>query len=174
MMSPTNSRTIDFAAMPDTARLWIVASPAELTPAIAGNLLERVDAFLEEWNAHGQPVVGARDLRYDRFLMIAADEAATGVSGCSGDALFRVFKGAESDLGISLLDSSRVWFRTANGIQTDTRAGFRERVKKGEVDAETIVFDNTAATVGDVRAGRWERPVRESWHRRLQELEARS
>lgn len=165
-MSITNSRSVPFADLPDASRLWIFASPEPLAPDAAGELLRRVDAFLEEWQAHGHPVVGGRDWRYDRFLLVAADEEATGVSGCSTDALFRIFKGAERDLGITLLDGSLVWYRQGNEIRSTTRAGFRVRVRRGEVTAETVVFDNTAATVGDARAGRWERPMRESWHGR--------
>lgn len=166
-MSITDSRSVPFATLPDEARLWILASPRAVDPATADALLQRVDAFLEEWHAHGHPVVGSRDWRYDRFLMIAADEAATGVSGCSGDALFRVFKVAERDLGITLLDGSLVWYRDGEEIRSATRGGFREATQRGELGPDTIVFDNTAATVGDVRAGRWERPMKESWHGRM-------
>jgi hypothetical protein len=75
-------------------------------------------------------------------------------------------KEAERDLGVSLLDSSRVWFRDGEAIRSETRGEFRERVKRGAAGADTTVFDNTAPTVGDVRAGRWERPMREAWHGR--------
>ena len=163
-MSITNSRSVPFTELPDEARLWIFASPDALTPAASRELLARVDAFLEEWHAHGHPVVGGRDWRYDRFLMVAADEAATGVSGCSTDALFRIFKAAERELGISLLDGSLVWYREGNEIRSATRADFRDRVRRGEVTQDTIVFDNTTSSVGAVRQGRWERPMRESWH----------
>jgi hypothetical protein len=37
-------------------------------------------------------------------------------------------------------------------------------VEREEVGEETMVFDNTARTVGALRAGEWERPFRESWH----------
>jgi hypothetical protein len=163
-MSTINSRSVPFTELPDEARLWIFSSAEAPAPAVAEELLARVDAFLEEWHAHGHPVVGGRDWRYGRFLMVAADEAATGVSGCSTDALFRVFKGAERDLGISLLDGSLVWYREGNEIRSASRGEFRERVRQGVITPETIVFDNTAATVGDLRAGRWERRMEESWH----------
>lgn len=165
-MITTNSRATDFASLPDAARLWIFAAAEPVPEETATALLERADAFLEEWNAHGHPVVGARDWRHERFLLIAADEEATGVSGCSTDSLFRVVKEAERELGVSLLDSARVWFRDGAEIRSESRGAFRERVGRGEADADTTVFDNTAATVGDVRAGRWERPMRESWHGR--------
>lgn len=165
-MISTNQRAVAFSSLPDAARLWIFAAADPVPEAKAAGLLERVDAFLEQWNAHGHPVVGGRDWRHGRFLLVAADEEATGVSGCSTDSLFRVVKEAERDLGVSLLDSSRVWFREGDEIRSESRGEFRERVKRGAADGETLVFDNTAATVGDVRAGRWERPMREAWHAR--------
>lgn len=166
MMSITNSRSISFTDLPDEARLWIFASPTAITGAPAVRLLELVDGFLEGWHAHGHPVVGGRDWRYDRFLLVAADEAATGVSGCSTDALFKIFKGAEKELGITLLDGSLVWYREGEEIRSAGRGDFRERARAGGVTGDTFVFDNTVPTVGDVRAGRWERAAREAWHGR--------
>lgn len=163
-MTITNSRSVPFTDLPDDARVWIFASPEALTAEQSNALLERVDSFLEGWHAHGHAVVGGRDWRYERFLVIAADERATGVSGCSTDSLYRVFKAAERDLGIHLLDGSLVWYRDGEEIRSATRPEFRDRVRQGEVRPDTIVFDNTAPTVGDLRAGRWERPMRDSWH----------
>jgi len=34
------------------------------------------------------------------------------------------------------------------------------------VTLDTIVFDNTVTSVGDVRSGRWERPAAGAWHGR--------
>lgn len=157
---------LSFTEMPDDARLWVFAAPTPLDERQERWLREHVEEFVEGWTAHGAPVAGAYDLRSDRFLLVAADEAATGVSGCSIDALTRTLKQAERELGISLLDAaSRVWYRDASGeVRATPRADFRERVRAGEITPDTAVFDNTAPTVGAVRGGRWERPMRESWH----------
>ena len=163
-MSITNSRSIPFTNLPDEARLWIFASPEAVTGGPAMRLLELVDEFLEEWHAHGHPVVGGRDWRYDRFLLVAADEAATGVSGCSTDSLFKTFKEAEKELGITLLDSSRVWYRDGEEIRSASRAEFRELARGGGITGDTVVFDNTVPTVGGTREGRWERAARDAWH----------
>lgn len=159
---------IPFDHIADHARLWVFASPDPLPVDASERLLEQVDSFVDGWTAHGAPVAGAYQWREDRFLLVAADEAATGVSGCSIDSLSRTLRVAERELGISLLDaSSRVWYRDGDGaIRALPRAGFRQLVQDGEADGETPVFDNTAATVGAVRRGEWERPMRESWHGR--------
>lgn len=156
---------VDFSLLPPDARLWVFAAAEPLTGDRSARFLERVDEFVDGWLAHGHPVVGARDWRYDRFLLVGADERATGVSGCSLDTLFRAFKELEKELGVSLLDSSRVWFRTPEGeIRSATRPEFRALAAAGEVGEDTVVFDNTVGTVGDLLAGRWETRVRDSWH----------
>ena len=159
---------LSFSEMPDEARLWVFAAPEALDERQERSLREHVGRFVEQWTAHGAPVAGAYDLVDDRFLLVAADEAATGVSGCSIDALTRTLKQAERELGVSLLDAaSRVWYRDPSGqVRAAPRAEFRERVRAGEVVADTPVFDNTAPTVGSVRRGQWERPMRDSWHGR--------
>lgn len=155
-----------FSEMPDQARLWIFAAPQPLEESAEEWLRDHVGRFVAQWTAHGAPVAGAYDIRESQFLLVAADEAATGVSGCSIDALSRTLKQAESELGTTLLDAaSRVWYRDADGAVTSVpRAEFRQAVNSGEIGEDTLVFDNTAATVGAVRGGQWERPMRESWH----------
>lgn len=153
--------------MPAHARLWVSAAERPLSPGEAQRLLERVDAFLAGWHAHGAPVAGARDLVHDRFLLVAADEEATGVSGCSIDSLYRVLKELERELGVSLLDSSLVFYRDDTGeIRSATRPEFRELASTGGVGEDSIVFDNTVTTVGALRSGGWERRMADSWHAR--------
>lgn len=151
--------------MPGDARLWVFAASRALTGAEAERLLARVDEHLAEWHAHGRPVAGARDWRHERFLLVAADERASGVSGCGIDSLFQALGEAEREMGITLRDGSLVWFRDGErAIRSLPRPEFRALTRAGEVDETTPVFDNTATTVGDVRAGRWERPLGASWH----------
>jgi hypothetical protein len=156
-----------FDQLPDDARLWVFGAARPLDEAEGAALLEHADRFLAAWAAHGAPVVGGRELRHGRFLLVAADERATGVSGCSTDALFRSLDEVERELGTTLRDGGLVFWRGPDGeVRSAPRPAFRERVRAGEVDGDTPVFDNTVATVGDVRAGRWEVPMRASWHAR--------
>ena len=100
-----NSRAISFDAMPDEARIWIIPA-AEAVPAeTSARLLQQVDAFLEEWHAHGHPVVGARDWRYDQFLLVAVDEASAGASGCSIDAMVNTLARLERALSVQDRDA---------------------------------------------------------------------
>ncbi len=155
---------IDFAQMPESARLWIFAADRPLRETERDTLLNRVDAFLERWSAHGAPLTAARDLRYDRFLFISVDEAAAGVSGCSIDALVRDLRALESELEITVVDHAPILYRDGEAIQRLPRPAFAELVQAGSVTPETPVFNNTLTTVGQLRSGQWEVPAAESWH----------
>ncbi len=159
--------SVSFDQLPDDARVWVFAAARPLGEAESASLLRGVDEFVEGWAAHGAPVRGARDWRHGRFLLVGADERATGVSGCSIDSLFHALAAAEADTGISLRDSSLVFFRDASGeIRSVPRPEFRRLAAAGEVSDDTPVFDNTVTTVGAIRAGRWETRLRDSWHAR--------
>ena len=156
---------MEFDRLPDDARVWVFAASRALSDAEGATLAARVDEFLARWNAHGSPVVGGRALVHGRFLLVSADERATGVSGCSIDSLFGALRQLEQEFGVTLLDSATVWYRDGEGeVRGLPRPEFRKLAQTGGVDAETVVFDNTVATVGQVRAGRWETALKNAWH----------
>ena len=157
---------VPFNELPADARLWIFAAERALAPAEQERLLQRVDAFLDAWKAHGDPLAAARDVRYDRFLFVGVDESAAGASGCSIDAMVRELSMLERELGLELVNHGPVLYRTGTDIARLDRPGFAELARRGAVTPETTVFDNTLTRVGDLRAGRWEVPARETWHGR--------
>lgn len=158
---------VSFDRLPDSARLWVFAAERSLSPAESEALLAEVDGFLDQWAAHGVPLTSARDWRYDRFLLVAVDEAAAGVSGCSIDALTGQLRDHERRLGIALLDNGPVTYREGDRIARLPRPRFAQLADSGAVGPDTTVFDNTVATVGAVRSGRWEAAARQTWHGRV-------
>lgn len=157
----------DFDRIPDDARVWVFGASRDLSAPEQETLLGRVDAFIDRWAAHGAPVVGGRDLRHGRFLVVAADERATGVSGCSIDSLFHALAETEREMGITFRDGSLVFFRDADGaVRALPRPDFRALAQRGEVGEDTPVFDNTVGTAGDLRGGRWETRFGDAWHAR--------
>lgn len=158
---------IAFDQLPDHARLWIFAASRPLTDAERGRVLEHVDAFQENWAAHGTPLTSGRDVRYGRFLLVAVDEQAAGVSGCSIDALTRRLRHLEQELDVELLNNGPVLYRDGDEIRRVSRPEFHRLADAGQVTPETPVFDNTVATVGGVRRGSWESPAADTWHGRV-------
>ena len=157
----------DFAQLPADARLWIFGAARALEPRERAELLGLVDRFLDGWQAHGAPLTAARDLREDRFLMVAVDEASVPPSGCSIDAMVNELKALGDRLGVGLVGSGDVFYRAPSGeVERAERAQFTRLADGGQVGPDTVVFDTTLTRVAKLADGSWERPARDSWHQR--------
>lgn len=152
---------VSITDLSDSAHIWIFGISPALDEEKSRTLLRHVDAFLDEWAAHGVPIRGARDLREGSFLIIAADEKRER-SGCSIDRMFHTLRRLEGELGVQILDANRIFLRDGGRVRAVPRHEFR-----GAADASTPVFDVTAEELGAVRNGGWERAAGDSWHRHL-------
>jgi hypothetical protein len=157
---------IPFDLQPPSARLWIFSASRQLSDLESQRILAEADAFIDQWAAHGVPLTASRELRHDRFVFVAVDEEAAGVSGCSIDALIRRMRHLGDALGVELVNNAPVVYRDGAAIARESRQRFGELVEAGAITLDTVVFDNTLTTVGDLRAGRWEVRAADAWHRR--------
>ncbi len=153
-----------FPGYPDSARLWVFALARELAPGQHALVTERLDSFVGAWKSHGAPVHGAYHIVENRFVLIAG-YVDDGVSGCSTDSMVRVMTMLKKEHGIDGFDRSVVFFRDdAGAARVDARDEFQKLVESGVVGDETMVFDPTIQTVGDLRGGRFETAFARAWH----------
>jgi len=155
-----------FSDLPSSARVWIYGAEKPLSGDQIQALENHMAAFMTEWQSHGRPVTPNWKLVHDRFVVIGADEEAFALSGCSIDSMVRTLDQFNRVSGLHYTNSgAKVFYRDSEGaIECTERFAFGDLAKQGKINEETIVFDNTVATVGDYLAGRWEKPMRESWH----------
>src|SRR6267378_5219878 len=64
--------------LPDSSRVWVFGSDRTLDAAQSITLMAPVDAFLQQWKAHGAELTAGRDWKYGRFLTIAVDQSKAG------------------------------------------------------------------------------------------------
>jgi hypothetical protein len=155
---------VDFSALPGDARVWVFAADRALNAEQSDRLLSEVDGFLNQWHAHGAPLVCAREWRDDRFLAVGVDQSSAGASGCSIDGLFRLFKSLAPELGAGLLTGGLIFWRDAAGsVRAGTRKEFRAAAGSGDVTRETRVFDTTVTSAETWRSG-FELSASQGWH----------
>jgi hypothetical protein len=161
---------VDINQLPDTSRLFVYNTSRRLTVEERDALRAGLDAFLDQWAAHGSPLTVGAELPHDHFVVIAVDDSRVGPSGCSIDASYQFLKSFTAQTGIEILDAPDVCYRDGDDIRCVTRAAFKALADAGSVDAATTVFNNTVSTLAEYRAGRWEVPARDSWHARAYRL----
>jgi hypothetical protein len=158
---------VSFDSLPDDARVWVFGAADEVSDASSERLLDAVDDFLGQWNAHGSPLVCGREWRDGRFLAIGVDQSTAGASGCSIDGLYRTLARLEPELGTTLRGGGRVYYREGDGrVSVATRGAFSALARDGRVGADTPVFDTSITTAAAWR-DRFERRLCESWHAEL-------
>jgi hypothetical protein len=151
------------------SRCWIFGSSKPLS-ASDPVLKERLDRFFTQWQSHGASVSGRWRILEERFLIVLREPEGAEVSGCSIDSMVGEVKQLEKELGVRLLDSSRIFWRAADGkIESGTRPEFKALAKAGALTADTEVFDTTLTRLADLAPGTFSKPLRESWHARLYE-----
>jgi hypothetical protein len=151
-----------FAKFDDEAPVWIFASSRELAPEEKERVSAAAREFVGMWKSHGEPLRGDAVVVDGRFLIVGVDGDA---SGCSVDKLYDFVRQVERHTGAEFLNPGLVHFRSADGsIRSVDRPTFRELASRGEVGAETEVFDPSLSTVGEFRQA-WPSRASERWHR---------
>ena len=97
---------VTFDRLPDEARLWIYGINRSLEPPEQQLLMQKMDAFIEQWTAHKADLDAAWQLLHNRFIVIAADESATAASGCSIDSLVQHLPYLESAFSVEIVNSN--------------------------------------------------------------------
>lgn len=139
---------------------WIFQALSPLSAGQQQRVSAALDQFLQKWNAHGTPVPGVYELRYERFLILTAPEGST--SGCSIDSMTREVTALMQRENIQRAEASLVFYKNTTGeIQA---VDFREipaAIAAGQLGPETTVFDITLNQTSDLQC--WEVPLRETW-----------
>ena len=146
---------------PDS-RVWIYQSSRFFTLTEALQVEGLLEDFVDHWQSHGAPVKGYANLLFGQFVVIMADERATGVSGCSTDSSVRVIKEIEKLFGVSMFDRQSLAFLRKEKIELIPISQFPHAMDGGLINADTLYFNNLVATKKELLET-WIIPVKNSW-----------
>jgi hypothetical protein len=150
------------AGFAGNSRVWIYQSPRLFTLSEALSIEEMLEAFVRDWKSHGVPVKGYGNLFYGQFIVLMADETATGVSGCSTDGSVRLVKEIEQRFGVNLFDRLMLAFWVKEKVQMIPLAQLPYALENRFVNEETPYFNNTVQTKAELET-KWLIPVKDSW-----------
>ena len=145
-----------------SSRVWIYQSSRRFLISEALEIEVMLNDFVEQWNSHGTPVKGYANLLFGQFLLLMADETASGVSGCSTDSSVRLVKQIEEQFKTPMFDRQNLAFVIKDNIQTIPFAQLAYAYENGFVNADTIYFNNLVLNKASLLT-EWMIPIKNSW-----------
>ncbi len=149
----------DFA---DSSRVWIYQSSRLFFISEALEMEDMLNDFAASWKSHGTPVKGFANLFFGRFIVLMADETATGVSGCSTDSSVHLIKSIEEKYKVQMFDRQNLAFVVKDKIEVIPLSQLEYAVENNFINAGTLYFNNTVLSKKEM-IEKWIIPVKDSW-----------
>lgn len=146
----------------EDSRVWIYQSNRQFLISEALEMEDMLNEFAVNWKSHGTPVKGYANLVFGQFIIIMADETATGVSGCSTDSSVHLIKSIEEKFKVQMFDRQNLAFVVKDKIELLPLGQLEYAVENNFINANTLYFNNTVLTKKEM-LDRWIIPVKESW-----------
>ncbi|HYE54946.1 MAG TPA: hypothetical protein VD996_08890 [Chitinophagaceae bacterium] len=144
------------------SRVWIYQSSRLFSLGEALEIESMLEQFTQNWHSHGTPVKGYGNMFFGQFIVLMADETATGVSGCSTDSSVRLIKDIEQRFKVNMFDRQMLAFVVKDKIQLLPLSQLNYAVQNNFITPDTLYFNNLVQTKGELE-NNWIIPVKESW-----------
>jgi hypothetical protein len=144
------------------SKVWVYQSSRLFSLSEALEIEDKLKSFTSNWLSHGTPVKGAGYLFFGQFIILMADERATGVSGCSTDSSVRLIKDIEQKFGVNMFDRTTLAFVVKDKVELLPLSQLQYAADNGFISADTLYFNNLVQTKEELE-NKWMIPVKESW-----------
>jgi len=149
-------------SFPDSSKVWIYQSSRLFFISEALQIEEMLEQFVDGWQSHGAAVKGYANVFFGQFIVLIADETATGVSGCSTDSSVRIIKEIEQKMNVQLFERQMLAFVVKDKIQLLPLSQLSYAIKNDFINGETLYFNNTVLTKKELLQN-WIIPIKDSW-----------
>ncbi len=146
---------------PDS-RVWVYQCNRLFTLDEALEIEEMLKEFTAQWKSHGTPVKGEAHLFFGQFIVLLADETATGVSGCSTDSSVRLVKDIDQRFNVNMFDRTTLGFVVKDKVQLLPLSQLQYGAENGFINPDTLYFNNLVQTKTELEA-QWIIPIKDSW-----------
>ena len=153
---------IPFHQLSDAARIWIYQASRPLEQEAKEAMLQKVQAFLEQWASHGHPLQCGTAILYDQFLILAVEERLQGATGCAVDASVQFIGELEQIFQVGLLDRTHIAFRWGEDHCLVPLDQLKAKIQQGTILADMLTFDNTITKKGAL-TNQWLVRAGDSW-----------
>ncbi len=149
-----------------TSKVWIYQSSRLFFISEALEMEDMLQDFVSNWKSHGTPVKGFANLFFGRFIVLMADESATGVSGCSTDSSVHLVKAIEKKYSVELFNRHLLAFIINDKIEQLPLAQIQYAISNKFINERSLYFDNTVTTKQQLEK-EWIVPAGETWLKKM-------
>ena len=144
------------------SRVWIYQCNRMFSITEALEIEEKLHEFTDSWKSHQVPVKGFGTLFFGQFIVLIADETATGVSGCSTDSSVRLIKSFEQTYQVGLFERTLLAFVIKEKVELLPISQINYAFENNFIKKDTLFFDNNIENK-DALIRKWIIPVQDSW-----------
>ena len=156
---------LPFDNLPEHSRIWIYQANRRLNSDEISIISDELSAFTSGWTAHGIPLSSSFDIRFNQFVLLAADENVQEASGCSIDDSVRKVKELEQKIKVDLFDRTCIAFLKDKDVITVPMNNLKGEYGRGVWRGSTLVFNNVITEKGELKTG-WLVPAEITWLKR--------
>ena len=146
---------------PDS-RVWVYQCSRIFSLNEALEIEELLKEFTGQWKSHGTAVKGGAYLFFGQFIVLIADETATGVSGCSTDSSVRLIRDIEQKFGVNMFDRTILAFVVKDKLQLLPLSQLQYSFDNGFINNDTLYFNNLVQTKEELES-KWIVALKNSW-----------
>ena len=144
------------------SRVWIYQCSRLFSVTEALEIEELLREFTKQWKSHGTPVKGEAHLFFGQFIVLIADETATGVSGCSTDSSVRLIKDIDQRFDVNMFDRTTLAFFVKDKVQLLPMSQLQYSFDNGFINGDTLYFNNLVQSKEELE-NKWIVPIKDSW-----------
>ena len=101
----------DFNSIPETAKIWVFPSSRKFYAQELPEITAKIEQFLTEWENESLPISAAYVIKYDRFIIITANDTEQNLSLEAQDSLATFIQSLESSYELILMDRINVCYK---------------------------------------------------------------
>ena len=156
---------VNFKSLEKNSRVWVFQSIDFIDDRLIEEIKEKISSFLSKWKSHQKDFKSSFEIRYNTFIIIAADEGNL-VSGCSIDSLINFIKDLENSYELQLLDKLHVKYIENGKIITQHLNPFKLYCQCLAKNDNLVVFINLVKDINELE-NNWQVNIKDSWHNRF-------
>lgn len=156
----------DFSNLSQESKVWVYPSNRKFYPNEIDEVKSAVQSFVEEWKKDDPNFKASFDFKYDRFVILAADDSESQLTTQDIDASVAFIFELQIKFDVILIDKLNVCFKQGQFVQYKDLKAFKKLIKQKSVSKKTIIFDNLVSNIADYSEV-WEIPITESWYNRF-------